>query len=248
MPRPAKGPRLYLKRYASGRRFWIIRDAGREIGTGCGEGDAGGAEKALGRYLATKHTPTRSSRLADIPVADVVNVYLSEHAPHVKNREFLIYTASPILDWWGDKTLADIRGKSCREYTAWRTRQKVTDQTARHDLKTLRAALNYYHREYGPLDAVPSLTLPEASEARQRWLRWHEAAALLRASKPVPHLNRFTIIGLHTGNRPGTTLGLKWKPSRKNGSPIPRAARDCAACSVSRRSASDAPVLNGANR
>jgi hypothetical protein len=90
MPRPAKGPRLYLKRYASGRRFWIIRDAGREIGTGCGEGDAGGAEKALGRYLATKHTPTRSSRLADIPVADVVNVYLSEHAPHVKNREFLI--------------------------------------------------------------------------------------------------------------------------------------------------------------
>ena len=218
MPRPAKGPRLYLKRYASGARYWIIRDGSHETGTGCGAADPGGAEQALGRYILAKHSPpSRASRLEQIPVADVINVYLREHAPHVAAPDFIRHTARPIVDWWGDKTLADIRGESCRRYVSWRVSKNVSDQTARHDLKTLRAALNYYHREYGPLDAVPAITLPAKAAGRERWLRWHEATAMLRAAKPVVHLTRFTIINLHTGNRTGTTLGLKWTPSKTHG-------------------------------
>ena len=217
MPRPAKGPRLYLKRYASGARYWIIRDGTNEIGTGCVAERAREAEQALGRYLTDKHTPPRSSRLAEIPVADVLAVYLREHAPHVANVDFLRYTAGPIGAWWSHKTLADIRGASCREYVVWRTAQKVSDQTARHDLKTLRAAINYFHREYGPLDAVPVVTLPAKGEPRKRWLRWQEARALLTAAQPQEHLRRFVILGLHTGNRSGTTLGLRWAPSKTHG-------------------------------
>jgi hypothetical protein len=67
---------------------------------------------------------------------------VTEHAPTVVRPDFIGVTAAPILDWWGTKTLADIRGKTCRDYVEWRVAQGVRNQTVRHDLKTLRAALN----------------------------------------------------------------------------------------------------------
>ena len=218
MPRRAKGPRLWLRERTGRDPVWVILDRGKEHGTGCGERDASGAERALARYIAAKYEPPkRASRLADIVIADVMTIYLREHAPHVKNTEFLIHTANPIIDWWGTKTLADIRGQTCRDYVAWRCRKGVSDQTARHDLKTLRAAINYYHREYGPLDAVPALTMPVKAGAKDRWLTRQEAARLLRAARRHPRLARFVLIGLYTGTRKEAILALKWTTSLHTG-------------------------------
>lgn len=218
MPRRAKGPRLWLLRRDGREPIWLILDAGKQHSTGCGEGDRSGAERALGRYIAEKYKPpTRESQLDRISIADVVNLYLKERTPQVRNAEYLLHTASPIIDWWGAKTLADIRGQTCREYVAWRCAKGVSDQTARHDLTTLSAAIRHYHREYGPLAAVPSLTLPAKGEARDRWLTRSEAARLLWAARAHPRLARFIMIGLYTGTRRDAILRLKWTPSLHTG-------------------------------
>lgn len=107
MPRRAKGPRLWLLKRGGREPTWLILDGGKQHSTGCGESDRAGAERALGRYIAEKYTPpTRESALDRILIADVMTVYLKEHAPHVRNPEFLLHTANPVIDWWGGKTLA----------------------------------------------------------------------------------------------------------------------------------------------
>ncbi len=78
-----------------------------------------------------------------------MTVYLREHAPTVARPDFIATTAKPILEWWAGKRLSEIRGQSCRDYVEWRSKS-VSVSTARHDLKTLRAAINHYHREHGP--------------------------------------------------------------------------------------------------
>lgn len=223
MPRPRKGPHLYLKRREQfGRKsVWVIRDGANDKSTGCGKGELEAAERALQAYIAGKYTPPKAGdRLEAIPIADVLNVYLTEHAPNVARPDFIEATAAPVLDWWGEKTLADIRGKTCRDYVDWRTARGVSTQTARHDLKTLRAAINYYHREYGPLPAVPALTLPDRAEPRERWLTRDEAAAMIRAARRLRYhryVARVILIGVYTGTRPGALLRLKWLPSSHSG-------------------------------
>jgi integrase len=158
----------------------------------------------------------------------VVNVYLRERAPHTRNPSFIAATAEPILTWWGRKSLADIRGQSCRDYVAWRTSQtirrrkvarKVSEATARHDLKTLRAAIRHYHAEYGPLPSEPKVTLPEAAPAKERWLTKAEAARFVRAANRLgsEHVLRFLLLGLHTATRSGALLSLRWLPSTSGG-------------------------------
>jgi len=99
-----------------------------------------------------------------------------------------------LLEFWGLKTLDMVKGSTCREYVTWRTSQKlhhakggeaakkrVTVGTARRELETLRAAINFYHAEF-TLHAVPKVTLPEKSVPRERWLTRSEAARLLGAA------------------------------------------------------------------
>jgi integrase len=81
---------------------------------------------------------------------------------------------------------------------------------ARRDLETLRAAMGYWDREYGPLPRIPKVTLPDKSPPRERWLTRSEAARLLWAARRVEHLRRFILIGLYTGTRAGAILDAKW--------------------------------------
>lgn len=222
MPRRAKGPRLYLRERAGREPTWVIRDTGCEVGTGSGEADRAGAERALARYIATKYAPQKGPRDLDrLLIADVINVYLKERSPLVKRPDFLVTTATPILDWWGERTLADVRRSSCAEYVTWRTSSGVSDQTARHDLKTLRAAIRYWHAEYGPLPAMPAVTLPAKRPARQGyWLTRAEVARRLWSARHRPELHhacRLLLIGVYSGTRPGAILGLRWLPSPVSG-------------------------------
>lgn len=228
--RPPKGPRLYLRERDGRPPVWVIRDGARETGTGCGSEDRAGADEALQAYLADKYTPPSGpSALDKLLIADVVNLYLKERKPHVARPDFLQTTAIPVIEWWAGKTLADVRGKTCREYVSWRT-EAVSPQTARHDLKTLRAAINHYHAEHGPLPAVPVVSLPERAAPRDRWLTRDEAARLIRAARRYTrkdgttrprtetlHLARFILIALYTGTRSGAILGLRWLSSTTGG-------------------------------
>ncbi|MFN0217350.1 MAG: tyrosine-type recombinase/integrase [Hyphomicrobium sp.] len=160
----------------------------------------------------------------------MIAAYLNEHAKHSASKEFLVHTAAPILAWWTGKKLSEINGASCREYVKWRTSQThrraklpkpISEQTARHDLKTLRTAINWYHREHGPLPRVPAVSLPQRQSQRQDyWLTRDEVAARIRAARRsvrTAHVARQLLIGVYTGTRPGAILGLMWMPSPAGG-------------------------------
>lgn len=146
-------------------------------------------------------------------------MYGRAHAPNHACPALVGYHLGPLLTFWGDKMLLDVRGQSCRDYVGWRTRQKrqgkaIRVGTARRELETLQAAINVWHRE-SPLDAVPKVTLPPTAAPRQRFLTRDEAAALLAAARRLRllHIARFILIGLYTGTRHSALLSLRWLPS-----------------------------------
>jgi integrase len=230
MPRPAKGPRLYRRKRYGREIIWVIRDGDYEESTGCAESDVRGAEEALEIYLTRKRKRGAvSSRPAEIMIADVLNLYAKNVAPEARAPDALIHAVETLAKWWGEKKLSEVRGSTCRAYVDWRagkpwakakrSTRTVTKSTARRDLQTLQAAINHYHQE-NTLDAVPVVTLPEKSPARDRWLNRSEAARLLWSALREPkarHLARFILIGLYTGTRHRAILGLHWLSNTRGG-------------------------------
>jgi integrase len=199
MPRKSKGARLYLD---PKRREWIIRDGSYYGRTGVPETKPEWAEKLLSEYIGRKYTPEPSSSPL---IADVLNVYLKEHVPHTKAAKNAIYNIVALAGHFGGDTVSSITAAKCREYARQRP-----PSAGRRDLETLRAAIHYWHREYGPLGVVPAITLPSKAEPRDRWLTRKEARQLRKAAMKWPHLYRFIVIGLLTGSRSGAILALRW--------------------------------------
>jgi integrase len=200
MPRKSKGARLYLD---PKRGEWVIRDGSYFGRTGVPETKPEWAEKLLSEYIGRKYTPEPSSSPL---IADVLNVYLREHIPTTKAAKNAIYNVASLAEWWGGRRVADINAVLCRSFARDRS-----PSAARRDLETLRAAIRYWHREYGPLVTIPTITLPRKSEPRDRWLTRPEARKLRHAAMKWPHLYRFIVIGLLTGSRSGAILGLRWE-------------------------------------
>jgi integrase len=225
MPRRAKGPRLHLRPARADRApVWVILDRGKESSTGCSEGDVEGAEGALAQYLIDKYEPPKTNgRLSKTLIADVVNVYLKERAPKTADKGAWVgFMCAPLLDYWGNKSLADVRAAACDAYVTWRTALNVGDQTARHELSILRAAINFYHANHGPLDAVPVVTLPpKASRRLDYWLTRKQVADRIRQArrkdKRWKHIARVLLIGVYTGTRPGAIRMARWVPSTSGG-------------------------------
>src|SRR5690606_12879928 len=215
-----KGPRVYLRERAGRPAQWVIRDGARETGTGCGAEDRAGADEALEAYLADKYTPpSGTSALDKLLIADIVNTYLKDRGPKVAEPDFLKYTALPVLEWWAGKTLADVKKAACDAYVDWR-KEKVSDQTARHDLKKLPAAIHHYHEAHGPLPAIPVVSLPEKAPPKERWLTREEVAQLVRAARAreqTHHVARFILGAVYTGTRSKAVLGLRWLPATTGG-------------------------------
>ncbi len=156
-----------------------------------------------------------------------------------------------LLTWWGDKKLSDVRGATCREYAAFRQSSRranmtkartqarrdktISVGTIRREMGTLSAAIGYWHREHGPLDAVPVVTLPSKPEPKADvltraevarllagalgWYRleWTDLATRQRHGKwrrdhanINRHTARFIVLGRYTANRPGASLGGHW--------------------------------------
>lgn len=202
MPRREKGPRLYLD---PKRKQWVIRDGSRFVRTGAGERNRSEAEKQLQHYLGHKHRPEPSSAPM---IADVLSVYGEEIGQTRRTARVIGYKIGKLLEWWGDKTVADISASTCKAYVAARG----GNTGAGADLKTLKSAVTYWHNHetLGPLAVMPRFWKPEEPAARERWLTRSEAARLLWAARPYKHLRRLILLGLYTGSRPGVILALQW--------------------------------------
>jgi len=217
-----KPVRLYLKEQRPPRSgAWYIRDGEKRIGTGCSEKDLEGAQRALRDYIDDKYQPPRGLG-KELLVVEAVAAYLKEYAAHSRSREFLFATAKPILQWWSGKKILNVNGTNCRRYVDWRISQtyrgrKISDQTARHDLKTMRAAINWYKGECDPALVTPTVTLPDKAAPRLGYcLERSEVGARIRVARKniqTRHVARMLLIGVYTGTRPGAILALRWMPS-----------------------------------
>lgn len=219
MPRKKSPPRLYLKRDAGRTPVWIILDGGRKISTGCVESASGEAEKRLAKYITQKHEAPGERRAASALIADVLLFYLQNRIPELAAPKWEAYRCQKLGEFFGERKVAEITGKACRDYVAWRKGQGV-GPSARRELDVLSAAISFYHKEF-MLDAVPVVTKPDPALPREGWLTRDQAAALLWAAWRAPeskHLARFILIGLYTGTRTGAILGLRWLRSPHQGS------------------------------
>lgn len=232
MSRRSKGARLWVRERQGREPIYVIRDGKSEISTGCGLDDLEGAEKALAEHLArTFRFNTGERDLSRITVAEVLTMYGQDQPADKPSRALIGYHIANLLPFWGDKSLADVKGSTCRNYLKHRTatslsnlpdangksshrsraKASVKPSTIRRELKTLQAAINHWHRE-SPLAAVPKVSLPPEGERRERVLERSEVARLLWAARKLklPHVARFILIGIYTGTRHAAILKLRW--------------------------------------
>jgi hypothetical protein len=158
------------------------------------------AEEKLRDYIATKYTPKRRVRhIDDIPVADVLSIYLDAQLDKLRSR-FNVDSESDeavpasrkfkkrierLNDWWGAKMLGDVNGEACRSYTKMHRKKGG----ARRDLEDLRAAIGHhaaeaYHRE------IVKVSLPEKGEPRDKWLTRSDAAKLIWTAGAIAKCKR----------------------------------------------------------
>ncbi len=220
MPRPRKGPRLYLRKRPGQEAVYYIRDGEAEISTGRPATDVDGAAQALRDYLADHFRPDTGERsLNRISCAEVLMLYFTDLPEDSPTRETIRYHIKALSAFWGEKSLADVKGSTCREYLKTRTgklsstsppkkqpssktpsknaangkghsiQRGIKPSTARQELKTFQSAINHWHRE-SPLSAVPKVTLPKPGERRARVLERHEVAALLWACRRLSRQGR----------------------------------------------------------
>ena len=210
MPRTSKGPRLYKR-----GNTWSIRDDGG-VFFSTRTSDRGEAEAALARYIAEKHRPKGPNTPDKVTIGEILEIYATEHAPHVKDPERIAYSIQALVPILGDLPVGSINGAICRRYGVARGKKPGT---VRKELGTLAAAINYCHAE-GYLTVAPKVRLPDKPPARGRWLTRHEAARLLRAAYRNPkarHLARFILVALYTGTRSEAILGLRFMPHTGGG-------------------------------
>ncbi len=212
----AKGVRLWLEARKGREPVYVIRDGARKISTGCHDNDLSGANEALAAYLARTISPnTRERDPARISCAEVLMLYARDIAPSRPSAATIGYHMKALMPFWGDKMLGQVRRSACGKYTGQRG---VSPSTCRGELKTLQAAINYWHGE-SPLVAVPRVSLPDEAPPRTRVLERREVAAMLWACRrlKLPHVARFILIGLYTGTRHAAILELKWLPDFHGG-------------------------------
>ena len=191
------------------------------------------AVKFLSDYLIKQVRPERKAReIEDIPIADVLSIYLDDHVDPDKLEEeltaqerHLVQTIGRLNQYWGSKVLTEINTKECKGYVKHREKDGGGPGGARRDLEILRAAINHHGAEnlhYGKV----SVWLPEKGEPRERWLTRSEAARMIWTAwryrevqtihvgphsgqkvvtdrRPLRHVARFLLIGAYTGTRAG---------------------------------------------
>ena len=247
MPRPSKGPYLYHDKQ---RGLLYIRDGQLKRGNSFNEADRASAERALAEYIIKKHDPQKAlnkdhpnkTKIADVMALEMKRIATTAMPDHRKKE--LITVCENIGDWFGGREIGDLDGDLQERYAAERRRyvmKKIdgkrtvvkTDEpapiAAYRDLKMLAAAINrFFKKKVGGVWTRFSPVLPDAPQARERWLSRDEAANLIWTAwrkrrdsgisgKPgrhtSRHLARYILVGLYTGSRDGDICNAALMPT-----------------------------------
>lgn len=216
MPRPAKPPRLLLRKRKNRQPVYVILDAGKETSTGFGPERREEAETSLANYIAAKwEAPDRASD-KEMAIADALTAYALEHAPTTANPARIGYAIEALMSYWADKSVSEIGKRTCAAYAQARG---VGDGTIRRELGVLRAALNYcVSEEY--LRHAPAVKMPDRPAPKERWLTRQEVAKLIRQarkSRRTRHVAKFILVAVYTGTRSTAILNLGWRASKECG-------------------------------
>ena len=229
MPSTSKGARLWLRKRRGRTAQWVIRDGSYQKGTGCTAHDIVGAERAFAKYLASKHirrVRTHSRDPDQIPIADVLTIYLTDVVPHHSRPKETKGRIKALDAFFGDKMLSYVTGETCRAYAT----QRSTDAAARRELEDLRAAINHHRRE-GLCNQVVEVVLPPERPPRERWLTRSEAARLIWSAwsyrevqkgrqtdrRSRQHVAHFILVALYTGTRASAVCGAALQPTVGHG-------------------------------
>lgn len=221
MPPRAKPAHLWLRPASEDRAaVWCIVDGRRRLSTGCSEGESAEAEARLADYIAGKRNPAalRCRPAHEALIADVLSIYLDDVVSAKNPHKRVLARIDRLIDWWGQKTVADVSPATCRDYAASRKRGG-----ARRDLEDLRAAIAY-HASRGLHTGRAEIELPEKGKPRTRYFTRDEVARAIwycwrhkRQQRPprgarkgqlvesdfhdLRHIARFLLIGVYTGSR-----------------------------------------------
>ena len=177
MPRANPGPRLRLfgpddRHGAKPRKgfadyvwyiVWTESGVRRERSTGAGLEDRGAAEKALAEFLGARAPRIVGPRHPhEILIADVLDLYGTEHAPNATDAARIGHAIAALLPWWGERTASTITLETCRAYFRHRSAQlakREADQAER------RAALAH---EKAVRHAKPGVVVPQPKRPKTR--------------------------------------------------------------------------------
>lgn len=108
----------------------------------------------------------------------------------------------------GETPIADLGATACDEYLD--ARRPASDPTVRRELGVLVSALKYGVRRERFDFNIYKITLPEASQPRERWLTHDELARLRKAVTGEPRLALFVETAYYTASRRRAVETLEW--------------------------------------
>jgi integrase len=212
MPRRNKGPHLHWRDRPGRDALWYINytENGRSRECSTGTTDRKLAEIALAEFINIRNRDAGPRDPTAILITDVLADYAQEHGEQTAAPWRIAAAVKGLVPFWQGRTVADVKGETCRAFTKARARSAGT---VRRELGVLRAAINHAHKS-GRLTRVVFVHLPDRPEPRDRWLTRKEAAALLRAALAEPrvrlYLPLFILLGLYSGARKEAILSLRW--------------------------------------
>lgn len=226
MPRANKGIRLEYyqpKGYTSERWTAYWYENGRKRERASSITDSGQSDKAhewFADFLAKRTRPSGPLTPDQMTVAQALDYYGTEHAPHTVDPKRTGYAIKALLAYWKESLVSAVKGNTCRGYIRHRERLGKKPGTIRVELGRLSAALKYCKKE-GYLTEAPEVTLPEKPQPKDRWLTRSQVANILNEARKEPkarlHLSLWLLIALYTGHRKTAILTLQWQPNIAGG-------------------------------
>lgn len=226
MPRENKGPRLdRRKKTGNWEIIWFERGQRKRCSTGTTCSQL--AQEKLAEFILSEPEAEKQCSPHERRIADVLTRYLLDHASNTAKPENAILFSENLSRFWASSTVSAISTRNCKLYEQQRTkeyeqyqqkrfgkvRRKISANTVRRELETLRAALNLDKKE-GRLTEVPYIWMPKKPPARQRWLSHKEAAKLLQAAKTLErskeYLPLYILMSLYTAARKEAVLTRRW--------------------------------------
>jgi integrase len=172
-----------------------------------GTADPGLARTRLAEFIRQYQAHLRPA----VTVGAILDAYQADRAEEVADPERIKYAVKALKPQVGHLLPTHIDRKVCRDYVKARATEGAKVGTAHTELAALRAALNWGTKQQPPwLDRAPFIFMPTKPEPRDRHLTREEAARLVAAAGPSPHVQLFIVLALHTAARVTALLTLTW--------------------------------------